>query len=408
MKVTKFIILGLVCLGLLGCGDDEGGGGSDGYKLTPAENKARLEQTGTSLLSKISADDHKKLVEAIDEFNYLADEYSLEIIEKSHVSQVLSSIRKICVLPAVGVINDFTGADADIYKATDYYGIYTFDNTRKQWKYTEANDKLQFSFPCNGQQVVITLAGSSIGTEVEVDDYTRVIVPEKMDATIKMGSEELMKMNIQSKINNNAKTAQTAVILISGAYQWNANVNISNQNANSEASMLKSGETLISGSANITGNDMVSGLENDVDNIADNVRTATFQAQALDVIVSGNCSAINTLNSKINDLDNSNLSDETLEYNQKLAELYNKYVKMEMRYSNSDNVIANIQVQPYLEYEYSYGNYEYKYYDIEPIIVFAVDNSRYSFEDYFDETSFSDLIKSAEDLYNKYESFVKH
>ena len=45
----------------------------------------------------------------------------------------------------------------------------------------------------------------------------------------------------------------------------------------------------------------------------------------------------------------------------------------------------------------------YSYFDVRPVLVFAADDSRYSFEDYFTENSFSDLIEAVEDLADDFE-----
>ena len=43
------------------------------------------------------------------------------------------------------------------------------------------------------------------------------------------------------------------------------------------------------------------------------------------------------------------------------------------------------------------------YHDIRPILIFAADNSRYTFEDYFTENSFKDFVDAIEDLAEEFD-----
>ena len=62
------------------------------------------------------------------------------------------------------------------------------------------------------------------------------------------------------------------------------------------------------------------------------------------------------------------------------AAVYNQYMDVNMQYTGDGVPFASVEAQPYLEYEYSYGDTHYEYYEVEPVIVFASDNSRYSRE----------------------------
>lgn len=85
-----------------------------------------------------------------------------------------------------------------------------------------------------------------------------------------------------------------------------------------------------------------------------------------------------------------------------LNETYN----ITIHYDNTKTVQANIQLEAY-EVEED-GWYEsYTYFDVLPVLVFAADDSRYSFEDYFTESSFSNLIEAVEDLADDFEKMFE-
>lgn len=52
--------------------------------------------------------------------------------------------------------------------------------------------------------------------------------------------------------------------------------------------------------------------------------------------------------------------------------------------------------------------YGYEEYSVEPVITFVSDSSAYSFESYFNDIDFNDLVNSAEDLGDRYESYLRY
>lgn len=89
-------------------------------------------------------------------------------------------------------------------------------------------------------------------------------------------------------------------------------------------------------------------------------------------------------------------------------EEYAKYVdrvndtySITVHYDNTKTVQANIEFEAY-EYESEWDE-GYMYHDIRPILIFAADNSRYTFEDYFTENSFKDFVDAIEDLAEEFD-----
>ena len=50
------------------------------------------------------------------------------------------------------------------------------------------------------------------------------------------------------------------------------------------------------------------------------------------------------------------------------AAVYNQYMDVNMQYTGDGVPFASVEAQPYLEYEYSYGDTHYEYYEVEPVM----------------------------------------
>lgn len=96
---------------------------------------------------------------------------------------------------------------------------------------------------------------------------------------------------------------------------------------------------------------------------------------------------------------------------EKAFELYvdeiNDTYSITVHYDNTSTVQANIEFEACIEkYEDYYE--EYTDYYVRPVLVFAVDDSRYAFEDYFTESGFSRLIDAAEKLAEDFEDMFEN
>ena len=115
------------------CGDDapagEGGGGdgTDDKVLTPAENKAKFESIASDVLMQFTPSDHEAVLTALNDFTDFADNGGLEIERNAYrsVMGMMNSMADVCGDNNLGRMMDFTRAGSDLYRAAQYYGIYT-------------------------------------------------------------------------------------------------------------------------------------------------------------------------------------------------------------------------------------------------------------------------------------------
>ena len=405
---------------LTACTDDEGKQ-SSGTNLTPDEHKEKLENIGLEVLGKINPADHEKLLNAIDNFARLADD-GLDIERDKAIQSgvnLAKTMANICRRSNPGEMMSFANAKSDVYAAAQFAKIYTYNNGN--WEATESADRsLEFRFPVDNQDAVLRITASEEETFVDLHDENGIhyaaYIPHTATATFTLGGETLANVNVETDVNNEARTAVVNSTMNSNSYEFSALVNASKTDASADFSVVVRGETLISGTTHVTGTDMTDGdnisdiVGNDGDNLEDMFNEANAEVNINNrAIIKASCSNINAFVDLLEDLDNRYPSweeQDSQEYNDKVAAAYNKYNTAELYYTDGDNVIANLSMQSYL-YEDTY-NPEYNYYDVEPIITFVSDESSFSIESYFDEISFNDLINSAEDLTEAYKDYLQY
>ena len=118
------------------------------------------------------------------------------------------------------------------------------------------------------------------------------------------------------------------------------------------------------------------------------------------VQVVGKCDKFNDLSDAFVNLQEAAEDDDFVKFQRNLGHV-NKTYNITLHYDNTETVQANFELEAYEandEWEPSYS-----YFGVRPVIVFTADDSRYSFEDYFTERSFGDLVEAVEDLYDDFE-----
>ena len=118
------------------------------------------------------------------------------------------------------------------------------------------------------------------------------------------------------------------------------------------------------------------------------------------VQIVGKCNKFEDLFDALMDLEEAEDEDDFNKYQRNLSQINNIY-SLTVHYDKKETVQANIELEAYERYDE--WDPSYTWFDVLPILVFAEDGSRFSFEDYFTESSFSDLIAAAEDLAEKFE-----
>lgn len=385
-------LLPCVCLVTLatGCSDSDGEGtperqGKPITELTPDENKKELENIGMNLLSKINPDDHAVLLKTIARFD--------EIIPSPEIYSVLKSVGKVC---ADTDLSEMVSLASTRFAVVDMsYGTWEYNESTSQWDNKETGQKGEVTYKFKVDGTAATIHATYSDKTIRFEGRT---VPVGVSMKVTLGTDTLAELN--SSINMNEAETQISVnsSLSASGYLFGVVADINNNNSESMAvvTFSKDGEVLVSLDAN--------GIFDSNLRFDPPLKSAAGELRIMDDLrVNLSCSDLQ----KIIEEDRKN--DPTYEaYHKRMADVYNQYIHGELRYAESEYVVANIAFQAYAEDDNGDGIInDNDDWNIEPLIVFSQDGSKYSFDDYFSEVKFQSLLEQCEALVNKYVKLLK-
>ena len=348
----------------------------------------------------------------------------------------------------------------------DLYGKFTPNSYKEEWKYESASDRLEVAFTDDkGQKWVATLKGSSSTTRVKLfikdkseysseytggpydeeysysygwdDNYDITIdVPKQITFVVTCNSKSIVDLSVNSSLafdgtfSHEHEHEEHHVYYYYdyyGGYYWDGDkcehtytfdVNYSNLNLDAKMAVNGYEETFktdvtkseISASAGvkIDGKSMLTANANikaNIDAIIDDASEERFKSRNIEkfsmkfdllgeVQVDAECPNFKNLYDAAVYLDD---ADDIDAVNQWLPEV-NKAYTIKLCFDNSSVTQATIEMEA-AESEEEWDSYIYIY----PVIVFASNGSRYSLDEYFSESAFSDLLYTVEDLIEDFE-----
>lgn len=422
MRTSKLFIAGILCfstLGLVSCGEKTED--SPYTELTPDEHKAKLEEIGLSIANKVNPDVQKNLVKTFDAFIEYSDGLDIEDNNEmpGNAQDLAKTLKSICEENSLGKVSNLSRAtDSELYSLARYAGIYTWAGEDEYgygyiWDRADASDKLEFRFKADNKDAVIQITKE--GSEQKFDAYDdgtsySVMVPEVAKVTVTYDGKTELIVVCRMKVDNSAKTVVSDITVDANGYKYEEHLDVNSSKASTNLAFSIDGTKIVEANASINGKDMTNG-----DVIGDNVDDETIQnlfgsgqvevkvyGDKDGVILKGSVSSVKELVDKLDRLDDVDWEEEnTMAHQTKIAEAYNEYLKGEMYYTNGDNVIARFNMQAYDDSD-EWG----EDYDIEPIITFTSDNSKFSFESYFDDISFEKLVDKVEDLGDEFDAYI--
>ena len=299
-------------------------------------------------------------------------------------------------------------------------------------------------------------AGSTTETWVYDNEYT-LDVPKQITFTVKCNGKAVVDMTVNSSLAFEAEYNEESVwtsyrqwyesdwYYDGGYYEWadedwagsyslkidytnlnvDARLNVNGYEETFKSTATKSGISASAG-VKINGKSMLeaeAALNADIDNIIKQINDAANEddediqvdvtavkevSMYMDIMgkvqIVGKCDKFEELYDAIIDLEEADDENDFKKYERNLAQINDTY-NVTLHYDNTETVQANIELEAYEEEsEWDEG---YTYFEVRPVLVFAADSSRYSFEDYFTESSFSDLIEAVEDLGDDFEKMVE-
>lgn len=415
MKNVKFIIPGLCMMAccLFSCDSETGEKEESEFSnLTPMENKAKLEEIGIKTVEHVKAQDYKTLLETLDRFADIAQDINnLDNNSRtaSRLSKTLASVFRNNDVNAVKALSRVN--DNDIYNLARYSGVYVYDENYYEWNRTEDSDNLEFHFKDDNRKkcsVIISKEGNENKVNIEDNgDIYELLLPEKAIIRVSRESNELLSAVIGMNVDSNVKNADITLSITSGNTVYSQNVKANEESASTYTSLEINGVEIFKNTTDVNGNNLTNyqGYEelyenDDIQSLFGKAIINTVIMNELEVKVA--CIDIDKLTSEINSLyDRTSYEEEDgRNFNEEMCSIINGYVEADMYYTDGSNAIAKMIMKPAVDHD---DYYDEDYYYYTPFIVFNVDNSEYSFESYFNEGGFKNLIDISEDLVEDYE-----
>lgn len=166
-------------------------------KLTPAEQKVKLEAEANEMLVQINKSKTSGAIEAIQNLGNLLSITSVDIFNGKNDNEI-----------------------EEILNVSGVYGIYTWNNTKKIWIKTASTSELKFVFPAKATQTVnnATLSSKSNSSNIKVkleDSYNwqtgttindEFYLPTSVDATLTIDNAQAATFATTAKYTGTVET----------------------------------------------------------------------------------------------------------------------------------------------------------------------------------------------------------
>ncbi|WP_264552253.1 hypothetical protein [Flavobacterium sp. N2038] len=231
--IKKFLLLSLVASQLMvSCSSDESGEETTKpekeltleeqianlvkqpySKLTPTEQKAKLEVEANDMLVQLDKSKSSSAIEAIENLNRLLDIATVDIFGGKNDNEV-----------------------EDILNISGAYGIYTWNNTKKIWDKTASTTELKFVFPAKESQTANNAIFSAKGVSSDVkikyydgyndtkgsDVYDNLFFPSSSDATLTIDNAQAATFTQTAKYSskNSSPDEFAYKMTLNDGYVW--------------------------------------------------------------------------------------------------------------------------------------------------------------------------------------------
>lgn len=432
----------------------QGGENNDGQAsitvMTAEDAQREFDRVGRQLINKIDANKFDPIF-TLSQFcseKFLGDDEVAVNPDHNYPYDTNKSrnLRNIMRHMETTAQGDFAGVTSirritETYRFSDYCGIFTWNESAQDWDEQKSTSELTYKFDHNGTPCVVTVKTS--GTEytwtVKNDRGTAtdyVVIPSQLTATVTEGNTVLASFVLNvPECSQSGKNYRLNGELKVSDYTIAGEVTDNNATAKATCYIALDTEKLIEGTIEFNG----SSLADDDAFIREefgheNVKGGKVTCSVLGSIVL-NMQADNTSGlSRELDFDGYYSYSEYKDYWMTTPSIYKwsdkataeRNARAAANAANRDvtsyitftqgTYKADVEWEAYLfdQYFYSWGpdtngnysKYESGEWEIRPVIVFD-NNSRYSFENYFNETRFSSLISLFESLAEDFEDLDK-
>lgn len=230
-------------------------------KLTPAEQKLKLEVEANDMLLQLDKTKSSSAIEAIENLARLLDIYQIDIFNGKNDNEV-----------------------EDILNIAGVYGVYTWNNTNKTWVKTVSTTELKFVFPAKKSQTtnnaVLSSKGVSSDVKVKAFDgyngkeniYDNIFLPSSSDATLTVDNAQVATFTQTAKYSSKNQSPDEFAykMSLSDGYVWEMSGKKGAENT-SKALFTYNGKTLL---------DFNAGSSASIDALIDNDQLVQYRGKA--------------------------------------------------------------------------------------------------------------------------------
>lgn len=427
-KLVFFVMMFLtlsVSMTMVSCGDDEpvggqtdSGTGQDGEDVSGDSLSGNV---GLDINSqkKFIANTANELMSAISARDFMSASSLIEYVERiSHDNSVLGTWIDDCMkLCQVSATDDIV---KNVYKLSNFYGQFELVNGR--WIQTADNvSYLEFNFtdsigsPCS---LRLECSGKETAVHHEAFDdeewryyydgdgsytlYTRIentyVIPERIDVTLNQGGYTVASLEMLSKLSLKGgdgefdykrDAAELTVKASVGGYTWAIDRVAFNagRSASFSESLKKDGTTLVSLTASAEGD------ITDEANPSGGITILDFDIMGR-VRIAGSISDIAAFSANLASAEENDRNENTFKEYLKKA---NDGFDLKLYLGGSGESCAYMQLYPFADYDYYGETWSY-----EPVIMFSDGTSYSTFESYFDEFTYSEVIQRFTELVDSF------
>ena len=426
------IVLMSTALTLVSCGGNDGdeqieipNGGvekptpekpSEPVAMDPMQQKQYIETVGIEFVNNIKAGDFQNVVDLVNYIDSAYDGYDDEDVEEWLAG---------CLEDITEVLGSYDEKDGEwtynyteysrLYAASNFKGCFTAANGK--WVYTSSNDLSFIVMDSKGEECVIKLKASDKGKKVYagssedwdydyngyeyityIDNYDNYItIPETITVTLSQGGKELAALELKTDLNSVAgenfniekDSYNVSASFNLNGYEWNLSKLAYKAQGNSSVKLdlSKNDDVLLSMSASV-----------DMTIDGDELTSAKNAQLSFDVLgkikVAGSCSDIAKLSEKFEKADDNDENEGT--YKSYISEA-NNLLKLKVYYDGTNQEQASVRLEPF------YDDYYGEWYSV--LVICFEDGTSYStFEAFFDETDFRNLINALEKLVSDFDA----
>ena len=439
MKKLKFAGFGLMALalglGVAACGgdddDDDPSGGVELPKednkqevLTETAQKQKLEEVGREFINKVSASDFQTLWDVVEYANdsYIDNSY----YDNDVINDWYEAALKACELKSNGDVV------RRLFVASNFTGH--FKAGTNGWQRTADSKDLQFTFDDKARrECVLTVTTSGKTTTIhnsEFDSYdyeydyssysyrkyqdeeNSYAVPEKIVVTLTRDGSELVSVTANMQVtagSGNEVSLEQGVALVSldakvSGYRVVVDRASFDTRSSADASvtLTKGSETLLTAKVSAAGRLSETTKKDEWDEWTEVELAEGGEGTARVDVLGGKVSVrgtVSSLKTVVDNLDNASDNDDDESKFKRYIDNVNKQIDLGVFYDGGNTRQASLILLAEGEHDRWSS---YTYWEAVPAVQFQ-DNSTYTFEEFFDEKTFSKLIDAFEDLMDDFE-----